>query len=88
MERQTNERIIDWHYHRRKNSSFEAHLHVRDDSKTSGYYLVNRHIPTGRVPLEDVIRFAVQEINITPRQADWQTVLDETEDIFIANKTW
>jgi hypothetical protein len=83
-----NERIIDWHYHRRQNNSFEAHLHVRDDAHTTNHYLVDRHIPTGRVPLEDVVRFAIQEVNIAPRSADWTETLDATEAVFRANRTW
>lgn len=83
-----NERIIDWHYHRRQNDSFEAHLHIRDDSRTTGHPLVDRHIPTGLVPLEDVVRFAIDELNIQPRDPDWRIVLDETEAIFRANRTW
>jgi hypothetical protein len=82
------ERIIDWHYHQRKNGSFEAHLHVRDDAKTTGFSLVDRHIPTGRVPLEDVIRFVIQELKIEARDTDWKAVLEETEAVFRANRTW
>ncbi len=84
----SNERIIDWHYHRRQNNSFEAHLHIRDDARATNHNLVNRHIPTGRVPLEDVVRFAVQEINIGPRDSNWQNILQETEASFRANGTW
>jgi len=86
--RDKDERIIDWHYHRRKNSSFQAHLHVRDDSKRTSHNLVNKHIPTGRVPLEDVIRFSIQETNISPRESEWSAILEETEAIFRNNRTW
>ena len=84
-----NERIIDWQYHRRQNNSFEAHLHIRDDDPgTNNHPLANRHIPSGRVPLEDVVRFAVQEININTREPNWINILEATEAIFRANRTW
>lgn len=84
-----NERIIDWHYHRRQNNSFQAHLHIRDDDpRTTNHQLANRHIPSGRVPLEDVVRFAVQETNIDAREPNWTTTLEATEAIFRANRTW
>ncbi len=83
-----NERIIDWHYHRRRNGSFQAHLHIRDDADATNHYLINRHIPTGRVSLEDVVRFAIQEMNINSRDANWATVLDQTEAVFRADRTW
>jgi hypothetical protein len=82
------ERIIDWHYHRRQNGSFEAHLHIRDDARRTGHMLVGKHIPTGRLPLEDVVRFAVQELKIQPRDPNWQTILEQTEAVFRANRTW
>lgn len=83
-----NERIIDWHYHRRQNESFEAHLHIRDDSRTTNHQLVNRHIPTGRVPLEDIVRFAIEELNVEARDTNWRNVLEETEAVFRENRTW
>lgn len=36
--------------------------------------LVNAHVPTGRVLLPDVLRFAVAELGVTPRRDDWPTV--------------
>lgn len=83
-----NERIVDWHYHRRQNNSFEAHLHIRDDAKVTNHCLIDRHIPTGRVSLEDIVRFAVEEVSISPRNENWRIVLEQTESLFRANKTW
>jgi hypothetical protein len=85
-----NERLIDWHYHRRNNHSFEAHLHIRDDmrGRATGHTLIDLHVPTGRVPLEDVIRFAVQEQNVIARKADGKDILDQTEATFRTKKTW
>ncbi len=85
-----NERLIDWHYHRRNTNSFEAHLHIRDDvrGRATGHTLVDLHVPTGRVPLEDVVRFAIQEQNVTAREAGWKNILDQTEATFRAKKTW
>ncbi len=83
-----NERVIDWHYHRRKNDSFESHLHVRDDMHLTNHYLVDKHLPTGRVALEDVIRFAIEEIGIQPRDDNWKALLNQTEAAFKHKRTW
>ena len=83
-----NERIIDWHYHKRQNNSFEAHLHIRDDAQITNHYLVDKHLPTGRVPIEDVIRFAIEETGITPRATNWKALLNQTETVFQKNRTW
>jgi hypothetical protein len=36
------------------------------------------HIPTGRVPLEDVVRMAITEFRVEPRRDDWQAILNES----------
>jgi hypothetical protein len=63
-------------------------LHIRDDAQRTGHPLVSRHIPTGRVPLEDVVRFAIDEMNIGSRDSNWKNILLQTEAIFRANRTW
>ena len=47
----------------------------------------NAHIPTERVSLEAIVRFAITELNVEALCADWETVLKETEDTFKAHKT-
>lgn len=84
------ERVIDWHYHRRKTNTVEAHLHIRDDvrHRAGGHALVDLHIPTGRVPLEDIVRFLIQEQNLSPRKTNWKDILDATEARFQKKRTW
>lgn len=43
------------------------------------------HIPTGWVTIEEIIRFLITELNVTPRDAAWSTLLLESEEIF---KEW
>lgn len=33
------------------------------------------HIPTGQIFIEDVVRFAIAELGVTPLRSDWDTVL-------------
>ncbi len=82
------ERVIDWHFHRRLNESFEGHLHIRDDARTTSHSLVNRHIPTGRVSLVDIVRFSIEELKIKARDPNWREVLEEAEATFRQNRTW
>lgn len=37
------------------------------------------HIPTGRISLESVIRFAIIELGVNPLNPDWIQILDDTE---------
>jgi hypothetical protein len=52
------------------------------------YELPKFHIPTGRVAIEDVVRFAITEMDVTPRRTDWETVLDRNQTNFEQWKSW
>jgi hypothetical protein len=47
----------------------------------------NAHIPTERVALEAVVRFAITELNVQPLCDDWETILEATEEAFKTHKT-
>lgn len=83
-----NEILVDFHYHERKADLYKGHLHIPNCTGGSPvHFLINKHIPTARVPIEDVVRFMIQEVGVTPRKTDWQDILKETEAIFTANRT-
>ncbi len=55
------------------------HVHIgramlRDDARLSS----RMHLPTGPVPIEDVIRLAIVEFDVRPRRPDWAAVLQRT----------
>jgi hypothetical protein len=39
---------------------------------------VGVHVPTGSLVLEDVIRFAIEELRVRPRVRDWAAVLERS----------
>lgn len=47
-----------------------------------------RHIPTGRVSIEAVVRFLIAELHARPRRADWEAVLAANEAAFAARRSW
>ncbi len=68
-------------YHWQPYSSFaEPHMHVRDQG--------DRHIPSGRISLEEVIRLAITDYGATPLRPDWEDVLNETQGNFEDWRTW
>jgi hypothetical protein len=44
--------------------------------------LDNKHLATGRVSLEAVIRMLIDEFDIEPQRDDWREILDRTEAVF------
>lgn len=71
------------------------HLHVGrrllQESIKAGnrsYELPKLHMPTGRVAIEDVVRFAITELGAVSRRSDWQEVLERTQSAFEQWKSW
>lgn len=65
------------------------HLHVSATlsaqtafSARQPFRLDSRHLPTGRVSLEAVIRLLIAEFGIAYRHRNWMTRLKRTEDVF------
>ncbi len=89
--------LAGWHYHPDLHIKF-PHLHVYDRNdeaeRKAGckpFLLHGMHMPTGRVALEDVIKFAIREMKVVPeknRAGDWEKILAETSTRFEENKTW
>ncbi|MDQ6921974.1 MAG: hypothetical protein M3170_10275, partial [Candidatus Dormibacteraeota bacterium] len=53
-----------------------------------GKLLSKAHIPTRRISLEQVLEFAIRELQVHHVRADWQTVLEETHAAFERWRTW
>jgi hypothetical protein len=72
------ELISAFHWHP-ENSGRVArpHVHVYGDHDTVDLHKL--HFPTGRVSLEAVVRFLIEDLDVVPRRRDWDEVLDRHE---------
>ena len=71
----------------RPNQPDLPHLHVTSQAGTAAITR-KQHIPTGRVSLESVVRFAIAELGVRPIRDDWGRVLDAGQAAFDARRTW
>ena len=55
------------------------HCHVPFDHRC---LTTKKHIPTGWVLLEEVIRFLIHELDVDPLSEDWDDILQESEEQF------
>lgn len=80
--------IIAFHWHpgRRGQPEF-PHLHVASHVG-SVHMAAKHHVPTGRVSLESVVRFLIEELHARPLRQDWQRVLDEGQQHFDRRRSW
>lgn len=76
---------FEWHPFGHQISFAHLHIHgqagpVRIDAK--------KHVPTGRVSLEAVVRFAITELGVRALRRDWQQVLERGEQAFNDRRSW
>jgi hypothetical protein len=46
------------------------------------------HVPSGRVPLEDVVWFVIEELGVEPLRADWNKLTAFARKRFMEHKSW
>jgi hypothetical protein len=81
--------VLAWHWHPLTTPDRPApHMHVTADIRQLGTKLSKLHIPSGRVAFEEVVRFLIADLGVTPSRDDWQEVIGEAEDRFRAFRTW
>ena len=64
------------------------HVHLGPAAAVGRGELEGAHIPTGRVALEQTLRFAIEAFRLRPRRADWRDVLFWTRRRFEQWRTW
>ena len=58
------------------------HVHLGQAAAVGRAELEGAHIPTGRVALEQFLRFAIEAFSLRPRRTDWRDVLFGTRRRF------
>lgn len=79
--------ILAFHWHPETEGQKEPHLHLYDASNIVSM-LSKVHLPTGRITLEQFLRFLIVELNVKPLRNDWERVLDGTERKHLQYRTW
>jgi hypothetical protein len=46
------------------------------------------HIPSGRVPLEDVVSFLISDLKVSSLHSNWESLLSGTRELFMGRKAW
>lgn len=87
------ETLISYQWHPRPGARYNyPHLHLGAASGIgpAGESLLSNksHIPTGRIAVEDVIRFAISQLGVRPLREDWSEVLDETQGRHERYRSW
>jgi hypothetical protein len=87
---QAGDLLAAWHWHpgdhREDHAAPWPHLHAYGER--GALTLHKLHLPTGRVALEAVVRFLVNDLGVLPRRPDWRAALDRREEQFRRARSW
>ena len=77
--------VFGWHWHPASKKSRIAYPHLHVPSALSHK---SRHIPTGRLSLEDVVLFGFDELGVVPTVENAVAIVNETRDLHIRHRSW
>lgn len=87
--------FLGWHYHPELNEDpiVFPHLHffcaTQSAVKNDWFKIVHgRHIPTGRVSIEEIAYFLITELGITPTRDDWLVRISNSFKRHEDRKSW
>jgi hypothetical protein len=82
--------IATWHWHpSTTRSEDEAHWpHIHAYGARDPLTLHKLHLPTGRVSIEAVVRFLINDLDVIPRRDDWSDILNRHEERFRQLRSW
>jgi len=76
--------FVAWHWH--PDVRTECHVHVfAEHPDMPG--LPEMHLPSRRVSFEQIVRFAITDLNVRHTE-NWERVLDDSEALFDEYKSW
>ena len=84
----TDEPVLRWEYEKfpQENVGLWCRHHLQGtvpiDFGQGPGSLNGYHLPTGYVTVEEVIRFLIVDLGVTPLTVDWNAVLDESYSAF------
>ncbi len=78
--------ILSYHWHPQTTRQ-DPHLHLGSGSKVMNF-LRRTHLPTGRVSLEEVLRFLIEELKVKPLRQDWNEMLKSTQSQYEQFRSW
>lgn len=89
IENKSGAELIAYHWHPEGTDIPYPQVHVGQGVlKDKEYRLQEKHFPTGRISLEQVMVLAMKEFGVKPIRQDWETVLGHTQGRFDKYKTW
>jgi hypothetical protein len=79
-------RVIAYHWHPvGRSAATWPHVHL---PKGTPFDLAQAHAPTGRISIEAVLRFAIQDLGVEPLRRNWREAMAKSEQLFLRQRSW
>lgn len=84
-EAKSGDRVFGWHWHpvSRRSKVPYPHVHI-----PKGAPFCNSHVPTGRMSLEDVVLFGLDDLAVKPTVPTGRQIVIDIRDRHKANRGW
>ncbi len=84
--------VISFHWEGEESDNPTPHLHVGFAAHDRVLPISEKaHIPSGRVAIEDIVKFAIEELGVQPIRAKrsvWRDIVSTMRNLFVKHKTW
>lgn len=86
--------IVCFHWEGEDGRNPDPHIHVGFAALQNSRPMPigpKSHIPSGRVVIEDIVKFAIEELGVDPishRRTTWRSIIKSTRKLFMKFKTW
>ena len=78
--------IVSYHWDPRgRGRETFPHLHV---GHSRGVLTRKHHLPTGRISLEEILRYAIAELGVKTRRKNWVEILDRNQQLLEDWRAW
>ena len=77
--------VFGWHWHPASKQSKVVYPHLHVPSALSHK---SKHIPTGRLSLEDIVMFGFDELGVIPTVENALAIVNETRDLHKQHRSW
>lgn len=89
IEDKSGHEVVAYHWHPGAEGAVKTpHVHLGFGLGQIRAEFQKKHLPTGRVALEDILRCLITEFGVSPLRADWDLVLRRTLHSFERSRSW
>lgn len=74
--------ILAYHWHPDgRSAERKPHLHLGAGAHVGRMELTTAHLPTGRIPVELLLRLSIRSLGVEPRRDDWEAILSGNQGL-------